>query len=294
MTAPPEAQHSLPSRPSPGMPVRSRSAGPGVRAKPLVRTVVGVLLVLWILAPLIPLTLWSMADRWQAPAVLPNAYSLDAFTVLGAPGTLTAAASSLLLGGAVAIIATPVGLMGALAARALPRPYGRAVDLTLLLPLAVPPFALVMGANITLLRLHVPPFACVVLLLVVIALPYTTFMFRAALATYDPRFEDVALTLGADPRQVLRHVRLPLLRAAAVRAFFLAFLVGWGDYITTLLVGGGQLRTLPMLLGSAAASTGNEQLVAVLSLAVIIPPVLVLAATTLPGAVPTPTRKAQR
>ncbi|WP_219816144.1 ABC transporter permease [Arthrobacter sp. B1805] len=258
-----------------------------MRARPVVRAVFGVLLVLWILVPLVPLALWSVADRWQAPAVLPNAYSLDAFAVLGAPGTLSAAASSLLLGSAVAIIATPLGLMGALAARALPGRYGRAVDLILLLPLAVPPFALVMGANITLLRLYVPPFAGVVLLLVVIALPYTAFMFRSALATYEQRFEDVALTLGADPRQVLRHVRMPLLSAATVRAFFLAFLVGWGDYITTLLVGGGQLTTLPMLLGSAASSTGNEQLVAVLSLAVIVPPAFILAAVTLPAVITT-------
>ncbi|CAA9232523.1 MAG: hypothetical protein AVDCRST_MAG83-1214 [uncultured Arthrobacter sp.] len=276
-------------RPSPSMPV-----GIGVRGRPVLRTAFGVLLVFWILVPLVPLVLWSVAGLWQVPAVLPGTYSLDAFAVLAVPGTLAAALSSLLLGGTVAVIATPLGLMGALAAQALPGRCGRAVDLILLLPLAVPPFALVMGANITLLRLHVPAFAGVVLLLVVVALPYTTFMFRSALATYEQRFEDVALTLGADPRQVLRHVRAPLLSAATVRAFFLAFLVGWGDYITTLLVGGGQLTTLPMLLGSAAASTGNEQLVAVLSLAVIIPPVLILAAVALPATIRTRARKPAR
>ena len=282
MTATLSAPHRAP-RPGTRISMRGRRA---------LRIAFGVLLLGWILTPLLPLALWSVAGRWQAPAVLPDTYSLDAFTVLGVPGTLRAALASLLLGCTVALVATPLGLLGALAARALPGRRGRVVDLILLAPLAVPPFALVMGANTTLLRLHVPAFAGVVLILVVTALPYTTFMFRSALAAYEPRFEDVAGTLGADRRQVLRHVRVPLLSTATARAFFLAFLVGWGDYIATLLAGGGQLRTLPMLLGAAASSTGNEQLTAVLSLAVIVPPVVILVAFVLPGSVTAIIRKA--
>jgi putative spermidine/putrescine transport system permease protein len=139
------------------------------------------------------------------------------------------------------------------------------------------------GINIVLLRLYVPPFFGVVLVLVVTALPYTAFMFRSALSGYEYRFEEAARSLGASARQAVLHVRLPLLARAAARAAFLAFLVGWGDYIATLLVGGGQLRTLPLILGSAASATGNEQLTAALSLAVIIPPLVLLALLSLPG-----------
>ncbi|WP_298254329.1 ABC transporter permease subunit [uncultured Arthrobacter sp.] len=261
---------------------RRRVVMPGARRGAAVHAGVGALLVVWILAPLLPSALWSVAHTWQAPAVLPGSYSGAAFTVLLQPGTLGAALTSLLLGGCVALVATPLGLLGALAARALPGRRGRAVDLILLAPLAIPPFALVMGVNITLLRLHVPAFAGVALILVVTALPYTSFMFRSALTAYEGRFDDVARTLGAAPPQVLRYVRSPLLAAATTRAFFLAFLVGWGDYITTLLAGGGRLSTLPTLLGAAASSPGSEQLTAVLSLGVIVPPLVVLAALALP------------
>ncbi len=268
--------------------VRRTPKGLSVPMRPVVRALVGVLLVLWILAPMVPVALWAFAAQWRAPAVVPGTYSLEAFASLGERVTISAGLASLGVGVAVAVVATPLGLLGAVAARKLPGRQGRAVDLILLAPLAIPPFALVMGANTTLLRLHVPAFAGVVLLLVVTALPYTAFMYRSALASYDHLLEDAARTLGARPSQVIRHIRMPLLAAATARAFFLAFLVGWGDYVATLLVGGGRLTTLPMLLGAAASSTGNEQLTAVLSLAVIIPPVMLLAAFGLP----TLTRKA--
>ncbi len=254
-----------------------------VHTRPAVRAALGALLILWILAPLLPVVLWSVAGVWRAPAVTPGTYSVEAFAALGEPATVRAALASLVLGLAVAAAATPLGFLGALAARRLPGRGGRAVDLILLAPLAIPPFALVMGANTTLLRLHVPAFAGVVLILVVTALPYTTFMYRSALAAYEHHFEDVARTLGAGPHQIIRHVRVPLLAAATARAFFLAFLVGWGDYIATLLAGGGQLTTLPMLLGAAASATGNEQFTAVLSLAVIVPPVILLAVLGMPA-----------
>ncbi|WP_220725899.1 ABC transporter permease [Arthrobacter cheniae] len=254
-----------------------------MQIRPVVRAGLGVLLVLWILAPLLPVVLWSVAGVWRAPAVTPDTYSVNAFASLGERATLRAGLASLGLGVAVAVVATPLGFLGALAAQSLPGRRGRAVDLILLAPLAIPPFALVLGANTTLLRLHVPAFAGVVLILVVTALPYTAFMYRSALAAYENQFEDVARTLGAHPRQVIRHVRVPLLATATARGFFLAFLVGWGDYVATLLVGGGQLTTLPMLLGAAASSTGNEQLTAVLSLSVIIPPVIILAAFGIPA-----------
>ncbi len=242
----------------------------------------GVLLGAWIVLPLIPLMLWFVAGQWRAPDILPGTYSAQGLIELFSPQIQSATATSAALGTSVALVATPLGLLAALAIRRLPRTHSRFVEVVLLTPLAIPPFALVMGANVLLLRIYTPSFSAVVLVLAVAALPYTTFMFRSALASYDDRFEEVARTLGANARQTLAHVRLPLLAAATARAAFLAFLVGWGDYIATLLIGGGQLRTLPLILGSAAAGSGNEQLTAALSLAVIGPPLVLLAALSAP------------
>ena len=242
-----------------------------------VHVLLGVVLLAWIALPIVPLGLWSVAGQWRAPDILPATFSADGIRALWTGEILSAGAASLALGVSVALTATPLGALAAFALRRLPPTHARAVEVILLAPLAIPPFALVMGANVLLLGARVPTFPAVVLVLTVTALPYTFFMFRAALAAYDDRFEEVARTLGAPVRQVVTQVRIPLLARATARGAFLAFLVGWSDYITTVLVGGGQVVTLPLVLGSAASATGNEQLTAALSLAMIGPPLLLLA-----------------
>jgi len=54
-----------------------------------------------------------------------------------------------------------------------------------------------------------------------------------------------------------------------------AFLISWGQYILTLLIGGGNIVTLPMLLFSAAS--GNDPVItSALALAFAIPAILAL------------------
>ena len=84
---------------------------------------------------------------------------------------------------------------------------------------------------------------------------------------------------GAVWGRAVRPRRGPALAGGAV----LAFLVGWGDYIVTGLVGGGQLVTFPVLIASTASGTGNEAAVAALSLSSLLPPLVLLAAVALMG-----------
>lgn len=235
------------------------------------------LLALWLVLPLVPLLLWAAADRWSAPAVLPQEWGssglADALDAGAAGGLLR----STLLGLAVAALATP---LGALAGRALADrevPLRGAVLAVLLTPLVLPPFAVALDLDVLLLRLRVPPEAGVVVVLTVAALPYTVIVMRAAYAALDRGFEDEARTLGASAWQAVRAVQLPLLAPALAGAAFLAFLVGWSDYVVTLLVGGARLVTLPLLLASSAAATGNDAQVAVLALSSALPPLALLA-----------------
>jgi putative spermidine/putrescine transport system permease protein len=152
----------------------------------------------------------------------------------------------------------------------------RLVTAVVFAPVLLPPFAAALGINVLLLRAQVPALAGLVLVLVAMALPYTTFSMRAAYAAHDLGYEEEARTLGASRARVLWQVHVPLLAPALARSAFLAFLVGWSDYIITVMVGGGQIVTLPLITASAASGVGNDALVAALSLAAVIPPVLLL------------------
>ncbi len=261
-------------------PAPAATAGSALRASRRAgragRSAVAVALAVWFLLPLAPLLLWLFADRWSYPALAPEAWGFDGVRAALAQGAASAFGQSLGLGLAVSAVATP---LGALAARALSYhrvPFPAAVNAVLFAPLALPAFAAAFGLNILLLRLQIPPAAGVVLILVVYALPYTTYTMRVAYGAHDLGFEEEARTLGASRRQVLLRVQLPLLAPALARSAFLASLVGWSDYVITLLVGGGELVTVPMLVASAAAGTGNESAVAVLSVAAVLPPLILL------------------
>ncbi|MFD2024629.1 ABC transporter permease [Promicromonospora aerolata] len=231
-----------------------------------------------LLVPFLPVLLWAFADRWPYPELAPTVWGMGGWLTATAQGAGPALGRSLLLGLTVSAIATP---LGAMAGRALARgqvPCGRLVTAILLVPVAVPPFAVTMGLTTVALRLGVPGAVALVAVLVVAAVPYTTYIMRAAYAGYDEGFEETARTLGAGRRHVLLRVHLPLVAPALAAAAFLAFLVGWSDYVVTLLIGAGRIVSLPLILGASAS--GNDPTIAVLALLAAIPPVLLLATVT--------------
>ncbi|GAA4697561.1 putative spermidine/putrescine transport system permease protein [Promicromonospora umidemergens] len=233
-----------------------------------------------LLVPFLPILLWAFADRWPYPELAPTVWGVGGWLTATAQGAWPALTRSLLLGLTVSAIATP---LGAMAGRALARgrvPYGKMVTALLLAPVAVPPFAVTMGLTTVALRLGVPGVVALVAVLVVAAVPYTTYIMRAAYAGYDEGFEETARTLGAGSRHVLLRVHLPLVAPALAAAAFLAFLVGWSDYVVTLLIGAGRIVSLPLLLGASASASGNDPTIAVLALLATIPPVLLLTAVT--------------
>lgn len=230
----------------------------------------------WLAIPLVPLLLWAFATRWRAPSMLPQQWGVMGWSSALESGVTVAAARSLVLGLLVAAVATPLGAMAgrALGWREVRRPQATAA--ILLAPVVLPPFAVSMGLDVVILRVGVPDLMAVLLVLSVFALPYTTYTMRAAYRGIDEGLEEQARMLGASPRQARRRATLPAVRAGLLVSAGLAFLVGWSDYVVTLLVGGGQLVTVPILLGSTAAGTGREATVAVLSLVTVAPPMLVL------------------
>lgn len=231
----------------------------------------------WFALPLLPLLLWAFAETWSFPSVLPTGWGLGGLDSAIAQGGASASGRSLLLGLVVAAIATP---LGAIAARSLAygwAPFPRVLTIVLFAPVLLPPFAAALGVNVLLIRAQVPPLVGLVVVLVAIAMPYTTFSMRAAYAAHDLGYEEEARTLGASRAQVLWRVHVPLLAPALARSAFLAFLVGWSDYLVTVVVGGGQIVTLPLITASAASGIGNDSMVAVLALAAVVPPIVLLA-----------------
>ena len=258
----------------------TRLTAPGSETTGRRRGVMPALLAFWLVIPLTPLVLWAGASRWSGPARLPQDFGVRGWQEAIDAGAIAALARSGLLGAAVALIATPLGVMAgrALGWRLLRRPGP--VSVVLLGPVVLAPFAVAMGLDVFILRVGVPGEVAVVLVLSVFALPYTTFTMRGTYLGLDPALEEQARVLGASARQARRRVTRPAATAGLVTATGLAFLVGWSDYAVTLLIGGGQIVTAPMLIGASASGSGNDALTSTLAVSASLPPLVALAALT--------------
>lgn len=236
------------------------------------------LLAVGLLAPLVPLLLWAVAGEFRYPALLPR-FSGRGLALLADPAVGSALVTSLVIATVVAVLATVVG---AAAGRAvgLHRFRGRrAVQLLLLAPVIVPTIAVTLGIQVFFIRYGLADtVAGVVAVQLIPTVPYVSLVMAAAFAGLDVDLEDAGRMLGAGPWRRLVHVTVPAVAPGIAVAGLFAFLISWSEYILTLLIGGGTVRTLPLLL---FAAIGSSDLTAAAALALVIaaPPVLLLGFT---------------
>ena len=238
------------------------------------------LLALSALAPLALLLLASLGREWFYPLLWPPALTLESWgDLVGGSGRMAAAlGTSLLLGVATGIAGTAVGWpIGRAMAdlRGWPRHLGAAAAF---LPVAAPPVALATGLHLSALSLGVAGHPSGVFLShLVPAAGYTALYFLGIFTLFDRRIEDEARTLGARPRTVLWRVTMPMLRRQLGEAFLLGFLVSWAQVATTLVIGGGRVRTLPLEV-FAYLQAGQDRYAATGALLLVIPALLMLGA----------------
>ena len=242
------------------------------------RTLVLAPIVAAILLPVVPLLVWAVAGSWRYPALLPQRFTDRGLGLVGDGEILGALLTSLLIATLVSVLACAIGFPAGRAI-GLHRFRGRRlVQFLLLAPVIVPGLAVTLGLQIFFVRYGLSDqLSGVVLVQLMPTVPYAATLLAAAFANFDTDYERQARALGAGPIRTLCTVTLPMLRPALVTAGLLTFLISWSEYILTLLIGGGQVTTLPLLL-FAAIGSADRTAAAALGLLVIVPPVLLVVA----------------
>lgn len=237
-------------------------------------------LYLFLAAPLVLFIVYAFSTRWFFPQPFPIEWTTSAFArAIKDPRLFTGLRDSLDIAFIVSLLSLVIGFPAA-RVLGLRKFRGRQVArLILFLPTIVPPLAIGMGLNILFLRIGLAgSLPGVILAHLIPTLPYVIFTLAGAYARYDENFEFQSLVLGASPVRTFLTITLPLIAPSLLIAALFAFLISWSQYLLTLLIGSGQIITLPILLFSAA-SGGNPVTIAVLSLIFLTPPVLIIAAT---------------
>ena len=139
------------------------------------------------------------------------------------------------------------------------------VEWLLLIPIIVPSVVATMGIHIAFIRLRVADtYLGVVLIHLIPCIPYMILVMTSVFANYGTALEDTARTLGASAVRTFWYVTLPAIWPGLLVATLFTFLISWSQYVTTLLIGGGRVITLPMILfpfisGSNNCNRGGHQ-----------------------------------
>jgi len=91
----------------------------------------------------------------------------------------------------------------------------------------------------------------------VFVLPYVFLSLGDPWRSWDGRNATVASALGAGPWRVFWTVRLPMLTRPVLTALAVGVAVSVGQYLATLLIGGGRVATLTT--EAVALASGNDR-----------------------------------
>ncbi|MGB8712981.1 MAG: ABC transporter permease, partial [Onishia taeanensis] len=138
----------------------------------------------------------------------------------------------------------------------------------------VPPVAFLFGLVQLQVQAGLAPGALAVILAhSLFVLPYVFLSLAESYRRLDPRWAQVAASLGHSPASLFVRVRLPLLTVPILTAAAVGFSVSVGQYLPTLLMSAGRLSTLTTEAVSLA-SGGDRRLTAVYALMQLLLPAL--------------------
>jgi putative spermidine/putrescine transport system permease protein len=255
--------------------------GPRPPKRHLGRTLLVLLMCTLLLLPFVPLVFWSVSHRWFFPTIIPDRLSDRAWSYILSERSqvLEGLLTSLTIALTVAVLAAVIGLAGGRALGLYRFRGKRLVELLLMAPVIVPAIAVAMGIQVVFIRYSLADtIPGVVLVHLVPTIPYVVLVMGSVFANYDTTFEEQARVLGANPLRVFLHVTLPAVLPGLVVAAFFAFLISWSEYIMTVLIGGGQVLTLPILLFAFVGS--DPSVAAALSLFFIAPAIVLMVLTS--------------
>ncbi|MFH2116225.1 MAG: molybdate ABC transporter permease subunit [Spirochaetota bacterium] len=152
---------------------------------------------------------------------------------------------------------------------------GKLWETLILLPLVFPPtitgYILLLllgrrgpiGAVLSKLELQVVfTWVAAVIASVTVSLPLMYQNCKAALAGIDPRYADVARTLGLDEERIWLRITIPLAAPGILGGIALSFARALGEFGATLMIAGnipGRTQTVPLALYSAVEGGRTEE-----------------------------------
>ena len=239
----------------------------------LPRAVILGLLAFIIFGPLLNLLLWTVAERWYFPHVLPLDYGFSVWTRVFSPrgNAMDSLKNSILVAVLTVIVSLALAIPAGYALARLKLPLRSLILLAFLIPQAFP--NLPVYVNVARLFYQIGlngTITGVVLVHAVHGLVYAVWIATAAFSAVDVELEQAARSIGAGPLRAFRDVTLPLAMPGLMASAIFVFLESLDEFTGSYFVGAPDVNMLPLLLYSAGAG-GNYQIASITALLLLIP-----------------------
>ncbi|TDM52083.1 ABC transporter permease [Aliivibrio fischeri] len=200
------------------------------------------LLIISLTILMVPLMIiWSFAQRWRFPDLLPSRYS-ERFWQLEWDSILSTINQSL----SIAIITASIALVLAVLAHEYRIKYKWQVPgYIIAIPMLIPQLSILFGLQVVTLYLSSDSyFFWVCWAHVFFAFPFVYLSLDGPWKSFDTGLTRVALSLGKSPLQAWWKVKMPILLPAIVFAWAVGLSVSLAQYLPTLMLGAGRISTI--------------------------------------------------
>lgn len=213
-----------------------------------------VAVLFYLLIPNLVVAVFSFNDPKGRYNYTWESFSVDAWlNPCGAQGICDSLGLSLRIGLVASLTATVLGTMIAFALGRYRFRARSTTNLLIFMPMATP--EVVMGSSLLtlFLMMGVPAGGrAITIAHIMFCISFVVVAVKARVATLDPRLEEAAADLGADPVQTFLRVTLPLAFPGILAGALLAFSLSFDDYIITNFNASPSSITFPMYVWGAA------------------------------------------
>ncbi len=231
-----------------------------------------VVMCVSIVLPLVLLLVWCFVSYWPFPNLLPDEMNLRGVTEVFEGGSdfwkITWTSISISL--CVAVLAVVVSTMVAQAVSCHDIKGKKVVDFLSLLPIIIPDTCVAMGLQASFIRWGFAYTATsVVIALVIRTVPYAIKIMIDVTRILGNSYTEQAMVLGVSRVKAFFRVSLPKLIPGMVSSAGMVFVVSYGLYFLTLIIGGGKIETFAVVV-IPYISSGDRTVAAIYAFAYIL------------------------
>ncbi|MDK2564037.1 ABC transporter permease subunit [Romboutsia sedimentorum] len=232
--------------------------------------------VVLLISPLTVLIIWSLTNSWTWPSLFPSEFSLNGLEYLITTDSIKSLITSLIISTIVVIITIIISLPAARAISLYEFKGKRFFELLIMSPIIIPTISVAMGIHITFMKIGIAnTIVGVVIINIVPCIPYAVRILTDVYDIVGNKLEVQAKVLGANKFDTFKYISLPLIMPGIVSASSMCFIISFGQYFLTYLIGSGVVVTYPMIMFPYIQS-GDRTIASLYSLVFLVVSVIVL------------------